>query len=114
MLYIESDDTLSEMLPELGEHFSYEKSILDREYPHVAKTIVAIWGSSECMNYMEDLIGYTPTEERLSRQGFLFEAVKELNWLILHHQEKFPFLDSRFKRRSQDPWHTAIKIINNE
>lgn len=98
------EQLLYDMLPELGEKMGSADSIIDARFPHIAKNIIIMWGSSECMDYLDSLINYTPTSDRPDRQGFPFHAIIELNHIMSIHQEKFPTIKSRYSIRANDPW----------
>lgn len=98
-------DSLLELVPEIQSQTNCESSILDSQFPHVSKRIRDTWGTAECMDYLEELLNYTPDSQRPhGRQGFPFEAMKELSIVQAHHIDKFPNLNSKHQRRKDNPW----------
>lgn len=98
-------ENLFYFLPELKEQLGSTHSVIDADYPHISKAIRYLWGSEECMQYMEDLINYVPNEKRLSRQGFPLIVLQELHIIIECHHKQFPSLNTQYKIRSRDPWN---------
>lgn len=94
--------TLLELVPALGEKPVCE---IDLNFPHLAERILLLWGSSECVDYLEELLNYVPTSERPTlRQGFPFAVMTELSVIQNYHVAQFAELDSRRKRRKDNPW----------
>lgn len=94
--------TLQELVPALGEKAVSE---IDLNFPHIAEKILVMWGSSECMDYLEELLNYVPTPERpKSRQGFPFTVMTELSVIHNYHISQFPETECTWKRRKDNPW----------
>lgn len=90
--------SLSALVPDLG-------SEIDTTFPHIAEKIIALWGSSECMDYLEELLNYVPTSERPnSRQGFPFAVMTELSVIQNYHIIQYPETECSWKRRKDNPW----------
>ena len=93
---------LIEFLPDFVEKIKTDNSCIDDDFPHISQTIIYLWGSVECMEYMDGLINYSVTTERPeSRQGFPFKAINEITVLMHMHDEKFPFIGSTFRTRKE-------------
>lgn len=89
-------------MPALGEKAVSE---IDVNFPHIAEKILSLWGSGECMDYLEELLNYVPTPERPAlRQGFPFAVMTELSVIQNYHIAQFPELESIWKRRKDNPW----------
>ena len=97
-------DKLYDMLPELGESLGSADSIIDEQFPHIAKKLIYLWGSKECMEELEDLINFIPSDDRPTRMGFPFYAIQELVTLQEIHHKQFPNLNTKFSNRSKDVW----------
>lgn len=90
--------SLSELVPDLGQE-------IDKQYPHIAEKILAMWGSTECVDYLENLQNYVLDEQRPnSRQGFTAPVMAELTAIHNYHVTQFSELDSAWKRRRDNPW----------
>lgn len=77
-----------------------EESILESRYPHIVKKLLLIWGSEECIKYIEhDLFHHTPTPERPMREGFSLEVLIEIDKLLHKHIEQFPNIKSETGNR---------------
>ena len=84
-----------------------EKAVceIDLNFPHIAEKILLLWGSSECMDYLEELLNYVPTSERPElRQGFPFAVMTELSVIQNHHIAQFPETECNWKRRRDNHW----------
>lgn len=78
---------------------------LEDKYPHISYNIVTMWGSQECLEYIESLLVHEPTPERPYRQGFSLETILDIESIYLFHQEKFPYIMSRkLKDVKNNPW----------
>lgn len=97
---------LFEMLPTLGEHTGYIDSIIDVDYPHISKKIILMWGSNECVDYIESLINYSHSHDRPMRQGFPLQALLELQFVLDEHVRQFPYMKSELMKSMEDPWRT--------
>lgn len=98
-------DNLFDLVPEIGEQMGCLDSVIDHQFPHIAEIILSLWGSSECMDYLDELLNYVPDVQRPhGRQGFPFPAMRELTIIQQYHVSEFPNLDSQWKRRSDNPW----------
>lgn len=95
---------LYDMIPAIGEQTGYVDSIIDEQFPHIAEKIWIMWGSEECMNYIENLVNYSPTADRPERQGFPFQALIELNIILDEHQKQFPNIKTELTHRVNTPW----------
>jgi len=91
-------ETLKDMIPELLESLEIEESALDSEYPHVSTKVVALWGSLECLEFLEKLICDVYDMQRGERQGFSLSAHREIRKLLEMHMELWPFLDTPYTR----------------
>lgn len=96
--------TLYDMLPAIGEQTGYIDSIIDVDFPHIAEKIWLFWGEPECMSYLDELLNYSHSKDRPSRQGFPFQAIVELNIVMEEHQRQFPNIRSNYKFRTEEPW----------
>lgn len=88
-------------MPALGEKAVSE---IDLNFPHIAEKILLLWGTTECMDYMEELLNYVPTPERPERQGFPFAVMTELSVIQNYHVTQFPGTECDWKRRKDNPW----------
>ena len=77
-----------------------EESKLKEHYSHVTTRIEWMWGSVQCLQYLEDLAHYN---DRNHRAGFPFEVFLEIRELIRIHKNKFPDI----KCRDDDIWALA-------
>lgn len=93
-----------DLVPLIGDKTGSIESIIDKQYPHVAKKIYLMWGSTECLDFLEGLINFTPTPDRPHRQGFPFEVMTEIHLIIEQHQNDFPFMYSKMRGRETDVW----------
>lgn len=90
-------DSLSSLVPDLG-------SEIDTNFPHISAKIILLWGSGECMDFLDELMHYHPTEERPSREGFTLEVIQELSTIYAYHVNKHPFVMCANTRRRENPW----------
>jgi hypothetical protein len=90
------EETFKDMIPELLEELGTEESILDSEYPHISKKIVALWGSIECLMALEKMICDVYDPRRGERQGFSLQAHKEIRTLLYLHMNRWPFLNTEY------------------
>ena len=81
-----------------------EHSAIDAEFPHVSKKLLSLWGTGECMDYLEDLLNYEPSAERPQREGFPFGVMRELQVVQHYHIEQYPEVQCRHKTRKDNPW----------
>lgn len=88
MVKINLPQTIAELVPEVIA--KYGKSMFDEQYPHIVKNLCMFWGSDFFNEYVQNLIAIYPTSNRPIRQGFPFEALKELRVIVDAHAEKFP------------------------
>lgn len=79
---------ISEIKAELGT----STSLLDEKYPHVAKYITKFWGRAEFYECTNELLVYSPTVARPSREGFPDDVIKEIFLIIKIHDRLFPYL----------------------
>lgn len=97
--------SLFEMLPAIGEQMGSIDSIIDERFPHISKKIIFLWGSTECLQYIEnDLLHHSPTPDRPIRQGFPLQVLLELDIIHKEHQRQFPHITSDLIIRKNDPW----------
>lgn len=97
-------DKLFELIPDIGEQMGSIDSVLDEQFPHISKIILYLWGSEECLAYIEELLNFIPTPERPFRKGFPFQALKELLIVMEYHNSKFPYMRSATKARKENFW----------
>lgn len=79
---------ISDIIPEIVEKFG--RCRFDEDYPHISTKLCLFWGTEFFMDYVEQLIMVVPTPNRKARQGFPFEAIKELRFIVDSHNEQFP------------------------
>ena len=97
-----SAKSLKELVPALEEKAVCE---IDLNFPHISEKILLLWGNTECMDYLEELLNYVPDAQRPhGRQGFPFGVMTELGVIQNYHVSQFPELDSCWKRRNDNPW----------
>lgn len=99
------DIDLFEMIPEIGEQTSYIDSVIEINYPHIAKNIKQLWGYPEFYHYMEELLNFTPNDNRTARKGFQMSAIIELSIILEAHMKRFPHIENAHLNRSKDPWN---------
>lgn len=58
------------MLPRMSGH-----SKVETRYPHIAKNLVALWGTPACLSYIEGILWQ---DRVLDREGLEYEAFSEL------------------------------------
>ena len=80
------------------------ESILDAEFPHVAQVILSLWGSKECVDYLESLTEYNFRMDRPDRFGFPFTAVVEIATLLEAHVAAFPEFQGVISLRGNNIW----------
>ena len=97
--------TVFELLPELGEELGCIDTTIDEQFPHIKEKILFLWGSVECADYLDSLLNYAPDPQRPnSRQGFPFQTVRELNIIQREHDRLFPYSNSVYRQRKDNPW----------
>jgi hypothetical protein len=74
-----------------------------RRHPHIGEKIRALWGSSQCDTFMNDLLNDTRDS---ARKGFSEEVALALFRLMQEHEEEFP--DKPVEER--DIWNANNKI----
>lgn len=89
---------LYDLVPEIGKQMGTTESIIDIKYPHISKTLITLWGSPQCLKEIEELLGYTYTENRPSRQGFDLLALKELNIIMEAHMKQYPNINMNIRQ----------------
>ena len=97
-------EKLTQLVPEIG-----ETSVIDENYPHIVEKLIFLWDSPECMQYLDELLGYTYTSERPERRGFSLAALNELHLTQQTHHRLFPYVKSDYSQRRSDPW--SIKTM---
>ena len=76
-------------------------SFLSKHYSHVALRIEWLWGSKECLMYLESVCSYEDSPERPDgRQGFAPEAFYELRELLELHRTNYP----EIRTKEPDIW----------
>ena len=60
-------------------------SVLEARYPHVAAKVVVHWGNRELNGYLRGLL----MDDRGDRQGFPFDAMQEIQFLLDLYQSYF-------------------------
>ncbi len=78
---------LKKLIKEFSAYLKDKESILDRDYPHLAKKIELHWGYEEFYPFMNGLI---VNDKDRNREGFSLEAVQELYELNEIHERLFP------------------------
>ena len=59
------------------------------QFPHVAHKLVALWGTAECLNYLEQLLANTDRGVRVGRvMGFDQHTINEFMRLIDEHPKQ--------------------------
>lgn len=81
--HISDESTLQHIRDLLGK----DTLFLEMAYSHVAKNIILRWGTPELDDYVKGLI----VSDRENRQGFAFEAIRELLAIDLAHSQSFDF-----------------------
>lgn len=104
--------TLFELVPEIGIERGSGDSIIDEQFPHIKEKLLLLWGSRECMEYLQSLIEYSVSTDRSGRQGFPFHAVVELNIIRRVHHRDFSHEDTTFAMRQNDIWNPGRKDGN--
>ena len=74
-------------IPELKELFLAEPSILQANYPHIAKSIVLFWGSVDFYEYFTNLM---ISDRNQDRAGFSDEVSLEIFHIKSIHDSAFP------------------------
>jgi hypothetical protein len=95
---------LYQLVPEIIQENTDSESILDAQFPHVAQTILSMWGSSECVDYLESLTEYDVQLDRPERSGFPFPAVVEINTVLEAHIAAFPEFQGVIGQRGSNIW----------
>ena len=67
-------------------------SLLDEKYAHIAKYMTTFWGRAEFYEHANELLVYSPTTARPSREGFPNDVLKEIFLIIKVHDALFPDL----------------------
>lgn len=101
-------DTIFDLVPLLHEK-GLTQSVFDTDFPHVSEKIVTMWGSIECLEYIESLKEWVPTSDRPTRQGFPLHAIIELEYIYEHHIQQFPYMKTRSMLASDCPWSSTTK-----
>lgn len=97
--------TICEVIPDFAVRFGYAESLLDNEFPYIARRIALMWGSQEVVDYIEnDLIHHTPSKQRPMRAGFSQAVMKELLNIVAVHAELFPGIKSGLMLRTMDKY----------
>lgn len=65
-------------------------SDIELRFPHIAKALLQLWGTSALSAYIANLI----MTDRFDREGFTFNDVKDFTLLESIHKEVFPELYS--------------------
>jgi hypothetical protein len=71
----------------IRDNLGKDKLFIETAYPHVVKNLVLRWGTPEFDDYIQTLI----VTDRDNRQGFAFEAIRELLALDIAHSQSFVF-----------------------
>jgi len=50
-------------------------------YPHIISTLTFLWGSVEIIDYLDNLMNFSPTLKRPHRRGFDFDTLEEIQFL---------------------------------
>ncbi len=79
---------ISDIIPEIVMKFG--RCQFDEDFPHVGTKLCLFWGTEFFTDYVEQLIMVVPRSDRKTRQGFPFEAIKELRFIVDVHNEGFP------------------------
>lgn len=97
-------DNLYDLVPEIGATTGFIDSKIDVDYPHITKTIILLWGSPECLNYIDSLLNYSASKDRNVRQGFPFVVLTELSCVLQEHRRQFPNIHADVTHRIDDAW----------
>lgn len=89
-MFIKQYGSVFELVDTLGEQLGSVDSTIDELFPHIAKKILFLWGSPECVQYLDELIHFRPTSDRPTRQGFPLQAILELDIILKAHHKEFP------------------------
>lgn len=93
-----------DLVPEIGEQTGMIDSIIDVQYPHIARKLSLFWGEPECLNEIENLLNYSYDPNRPVRQGFPPEVFRELYIILDKHRKEFPKVKNDLTHRIEDPW----------
>jgi hypothetical protein len=99
--------TLFELVPEIGTELGRVDSVIQEDFPHIAKQVTLFWGTVECLDFLESLINWHPEHDRPQRQGFPFYAIQEIAIITAVHKKKFPHLYTERRRSNEDVWGGA-------
>lgn len=97
------NSNILELVPELTEELGVVDSAIDHLFPHVGGMLTHLWGTADCMNYLDELL--VVTGQRTNREGFPFEVLQELMIVQRVHHDKYPDLDTTLSNRRKDPWY---------
>jgi hypothetical protein len=56
------------------------------DFPHVLNKLTALWGFTECGEYLDSLI----YDKRIGRNGFPYEAATDVMLMCYVHDDLFP------------------------
>ena len=101
-------EKLSQLIPD-PEGLGRDYYILDYEYLHIREKLIYLWGTSECMEELDALLGYSYSPNRPDRQGFPLTVITELHYIQKRHHDRFPFLRSEYSQRLEDPWSVRCR-----
>lgn len=96
--------SLYKLVPEIGEQTGMIDSVIDVQYPHVARKLCLFWGEPEFLIEIDNLLNYSYDPERPVRQGFPPEVFKELYILLDAHRKAFPNVKTDLTHRIDNPW----------
>jgi hypothetical protein len=91
------------LVPEIAEELGVVDSAIDHLFPHVSGMLTHLWGTVDCMDYLDDLL--VVTGERANREGFPFEVLQELMIVQRIHHIRYPDLGTTLDNRRKDPWY---------
>lgn len=74
---------------------------LYEKFPHIQRKLHEVWGTKKGREYLTSLLFI----DRDHRQGFHFDIIKVIDWLIDEHDTAYP----EFKPASS-PWDLAVDI----
>ena len=80
--------SISEVRDVLGTSIPF----LDSKHPHVAKNLAIFWGRIEFYEHMHNLLMYSATPDRPTREGFSDDVIQELMLISKLHDSLFPEL----------------------
>jgi hypothetical protein len=75
---------------------SHYPQVIAEKFPHVLERVIRLWHSSECVDYLNDLMKPNGSGGRFDREGFPEKVWEELFVLLQHHKKSSS--QTRFSR----------------